>query len=131
MADARADLEVAFARLVIGEPLNASLKAAAAAGRLRISITSVAIEAGRSRTLIGHEKCPYPDLRQRILKLMEEGPSARHLRHAMKSANRRIAELSRQLAEGNSIQAALVLELNRLRSESEADLKRMARRKGR
>lgn len=127
MADAGSDLEAAFARLVIGEPANPKLKNAAEAGRLRVNIVTVALEAGRSRTLIGHDNCPFPDLRRRILELKNEGPTARHARHALKVANRRIAELTKQLAERDSIQAALVQDRERMRRDAEAILPRIVR----
>jgi len=120
VADAGSDLEAAFARLVIGEPANPKLKKAAEAGRLRVNIATVALEAGRSRTLIGYDNCPFPDLRRRILDLKNEGPTARHARHALKIANRRIAKLTKQLAERDSIQAALVLDRERMKLEAEA-----------
>lgn len=127
MADAGSDLEAAFARLVIGEPATPKLRKAAEAGRLRVNIATVALEAGRSRTLIGHDNCPFPDLRRRILELKNEGPTARHARHALKVANRRVAELTKQLAERDSIQAALVLDRERMRRDAEAILPRIVR----
>jgi hypothetical protein len=127
MSDAKGDLEAAFARLIMGEPTNPQLIKSAAAGRLRVNIATVALEAGRSRTLIGHDNCPFPDLRRRILELKNEGPTARHARHALKIANRRIAELTKQLAERDSIQAALVLDRERMRREAEAIQPRIVR----
>lgn len=127
MADAGSDLEAAFARLLIGEPATPQLKKAAEAGRLRVNIANVALEAGRSRTLIGHDNCPFPDLRRRILGVKEEGPTARQARHALKVANRRIAELTQQLAERDSIQAALVLDREKMRLEAEAVQPRLVR----
>ena len=115
---------------MIGEPQNADLKEAAAAGRLRVSISSVAIEANRSRTLIGHDKCPFPDVRQRILKFVAEGPSARQVRRALRSTNQQNAELRRQLAESASIQAALILELNKLKELTHTDIRQRSRSKG-
>lgn len=127
MADARSDLEAAFARLVIGEPVTPKLRVAVEAGRLRINIATVALEAGRSRTLIGHDNCPFPDLRRRILEMKEEGPTARQARQALKVANRRISELTQQLAERDSIQAALVLDRERMKLEAEAAQPRLVR----
>lgn len=127
MSDAKGDLEAAFARLIMGEPTNPQLVKAAVAGRLRVSIAAVALEAKRSRTLIGHDKCPFPDLRRRILQLKEEGPAARQARHALRVANRRIAELTQQLAERDSIQAALVLDREKMRLAAEVAQPRLVR----
>lgn len=109
--------EAALGRLVTGQPQHPELKERAAAGRLRVSIVTVAKEAGKSRTLIGHDGCPYPELRKRILGMMEEGPSARKERDLFKKTSARNADLTRRLAVQESIQAALVLELGRMRQE--------------
>lgn len=64
---AERDLSEALERLERGAPRNQRLKALAAKGALRITVSSVALEAGRSRTLIGTTDCPYPEIRNRIL----------------------------------------------------------------
>ena len=67
MNRAERDLTEALERLEKGGPKHQRLKALAAKGALRITISSVALEAGRSRTLIGTADCAYPDIRSRIL----------------------------------------------------------------
>jgi len=57
----------ALDRLEKGIPRHPRLKALLAKGALRVSISSVALEAGRSRTLIGTAHCAYPAIRQRIM----------------------------------------------------------------
>lgn len=64
---AERDLLDALDRLENAAPKHAKLKALAARGQLHISISSVALEAGRSRTLIGTHDCAYPAIRARIL----------------------------------------------------------------
>lgn len=66
-AAARRDLENALERLIDGKPKHRKLRALAAAKKLRINVLSVALEAGRSRTLIGSNDCRFPDIRKRIL----------------------------------------------------------------
>lgn len=60
-------LEEAFLRLQRNEPRDAVLAEQALLGKLRISILSVAMEAGVSRTLIGYENCDYPLVREKVL----------------------------------------------------------------
>lgn len=59
---------------VEGELLAAldRLKRKSVRGReARISYSAVAAEAGRSRTLIGHEGCPYPKVREAVSRAIE------------------------------------------------------------
>jgi hypothetical protein len=64
---AERDFTEALERLEKGTPRHQRLRALAAKGALRITISSVALEAGRSRTLIGTADCAYPAIRNRIL----------------------------------------------------------------
>src|SRR5258708_2941611 len=64
--NAGADLKRALARLINGNPTNPDLCRLVAEGRLRVSYSSVAKEAGRSRTLIAHKNCTYPEVRKAI-----------------------------------------------------------------
>ncbi len=66
------DFLEALQRLVEGKPQNKILKASAKAGKLKINAVSVALEAGRSRTLIGMEGCRYPKVREAV-KLAQGG----------------------------------------------------------
>ncbi|MEH6459153.1 hypothetical protein [Chitinimonas sp. JJ19] len=56
----------ALKRLEEGKPKHKNLKAAAKAGKLKINTSNVALEAGRSRTLIALENCRYPKVREAI-----------------------------------------------------------------
>lgn len=57
----------ALERVAGGRPNNVTLKRLAARGRLRVSVSTVAKEAGHSRTLIAYEQCRYPAIRLQIL----------------------------------------------------------------
>lgn len=61
------DFNEALDRLLAGKPQKPALRKLAAEGRLLINPSTVAEEAGRSRTLIGLEECRLPDVRNRIL----------------------------------------------------------------
>lgn len=66
----RRDFLAAIERLVANSPHNPELVKARKNGNLKINFSSVALEAGHSRTNIGMEKCRLPDVRQRVLDLM-------------------------------------------------------------
>jgi hypothetical protein len=57
----------AFTRLQSGTPKHKKLKESAARGILKINPSTVALEAGHSRTLIGTNLCRYPRVRDKIL----------------------------------------------------------------
>lgn len=65
------DFEHALLRLQRGDPRHPDLRKAKREGRLRISIAAVALEAGRSRTLIGKKECAYPQVRRDVLAAVE------------------------------------------------------------
>ena len=115
-----ADFEEALARLLVGEPQSPRLKARALTKPVRISFATVAEEAGRSRTLIGHDGCPYPKFRERLRRIIEDGPSARDTREALGRSAAKLRLLHTAIAEKDSIQAALLLELINLRREAPA-----------
>lgn len=68
---AERDLLDALERLKNGSPKNSGLAKKARLGKLRINPSTVAQEAGCSRTLIGHEGCAYPQIRDQVLKFRE------------------------------------------------------------
>lgn len=61
------DFMEALERLERGIPRQPRLRTLLSKGALRVSISSVALEAGRSRTLIGTADCAYPAIRKRIM----------------------------------------------------------------
>jgi hypothetical protein len=61
----------ALERLIDNKPRNPKLRRKAKLGLLKINISTVALEAGRSRTAIGTEGTKYPDVRARILAHMQ------------------------------------------------------------
>lgn len=74
---ATAETEKAFTqalrRVASGLPREERNVKLAAKGKLRVTIATVAREAGRSRTLIGLEECAYPEVRKAVLKAMDGG----------------------------------------------------------
>lgn len=61
----------ALERLKDSKPTHAKLRKLAAEGRLNITVASVALEAGRARSGIGHEKCKYGRVRALVLDAMK------------------------------------------------------------
>jgi len=114
------EFRFALARLLSGQPRHPDLVHDLREGKLRLSVSTVALEAGRSRTLIGHARCKFPKVREEILKAIESGPTAARARDLLRSTTARITELEDQLAQVLSINAALELELTRLRTLTEA-----------
>lgn len=85
-------------RLEKGKPHNPKLKQAAARQKLRINFTTVAQEAGRSRTLIGHDKCEYLAVRQRIKQHMDPSRGdPRSSNQVIKRLRKTIVDLELQL----------------------------------
>lgn len=90
-----------------GTPTAPELQAAALAGRLRVSVTTVAKEAGVSRTLIGHDECPYPDVRSDVLK--HKVSKVAELERRVLELQGEVKELRRLLAARDSAHAELTL----------------------
>ena len=60
------DFMDAITRLRAGKPRHKMLKESAARGKLKINPSTVALDAGHSRTLIGKKVCRYPRIRALI-----------------------------------------------------------------
>jgi len=111
------DFLLALERLQAGKPKDKKLLAAAKAGKLRISITTVAAEAGHSRTLIGHKGCKYPSVRDRVLGLKTDPANPTRLQDIVAARRQDVARLSRELKLSQSQNAALVVRVLRLEQE--------------
>lgn len=120
MTSAEEDFRAALQRLVAGEPTHPELLRRHGTNKLKISYAVVALEAGRSRTLIGHKGCALPRVREEIRTIIERGPSATQARTMLRAAVMRVTSLQQQLAMCHSINAVLQLEVTRLRAELEA-----------
>lgn len=105
----------ALERLKKGEPKNPGLAKKARVGKLRINPTTVAKEAGCSRTLIGLDECAYPKIRDQVLKYRDTASKPAtsfeeinrqlrrdnlNLNEAVKIAMSRVAAMELQLHAG-------------------------------
>lgn len=61
------DFRDALQRLQSSKPTNGLLRKKVQAGKLKVTIANVALEAGHSRTLIGMDDCKYPVTRKLIV----------------------------------------------------------------
>jgi hypothetical protein len=85
-------LQKAIERITENKPKHPILRKRLAQGTLRLNVTSVALEAGVSRTLIGHKGCAYQTVRDKIV-------HARPERDAPTTRNDVIARLRVDLGE--------------------------------
>lgn len=122
----------ALERLKAGTPQNIILAKRAKRGTLKISISTVALEAGRSRTLISHENCAYPAVRQAILALKsppeEPSTSLAELNRRLRAEN---SELRRTVKQARDSMAAMALRMARVVKEADRRCAAADRRAGR
>lgn len=99
------DLLDALQRLIDGRPTHKILKAKAKEGRLKVNSSNVALEAGRSRTLIALEDCRYPKVREAV-KLAQGGKKALPTTYTQLIASLR-ADLATVKAEKRLLETAM------------------------
>jgi hypothetical protein len=127
----------AIDRLKEGKPLCPELQKKTKAGKLRVDVSAVALEAGGpdekgvwrglSRTLIGHDQCRYPKIREEIRKGKEGAPGE----YDLKNVNSRLRERNRQLEKLNkqllSTCAAMRVRMNMLESAVKVEVEKLQR----
>ena len=121
------DFMDALDRLEANTPTNAELIKLAKPGILKINVSTVAKEAGHSRTLIGHNGCKYPRVRARIIGLktpVEPALTAEAVINRLRQGN---AELRQKIAQRDSENAALVLRLRQLEIATQRELRKANR----
>jgi phage shock protein A len=82
----------ALKRVVSGKPREERNAKLAGKGKLRVTIANVAREAGRSRTLIGSDRCPYSEVRKAVLAAMDGGKGTGRGRPTAAELVRRLRE---------------------------------------
>jgi len=118
------DFLAAIGRLSDGEPQNKKLKTRKAKGTLKINFSSVALEAGRSRTLIAlADGCRYPRVRE-LVKQAAGGRTGLPTTHSELIARLRLdkAELQEQVKKYKA--EALAHFTARVKAEDEAGRER-------
>lgn len=109
-SDLATNVREALQRLLLGEPRNEALREKAGRGLNILSISSVAQEAGVSRTSIGHANCPYPELRLEIIDAIAKQKKAPISQKLVDNLRAEIRDLRRQLKLRDVYLAELVLE---------------------
>ena len=121
----------ALQRLVDRRPQDPVLARKAQRGTLKINASTVAKEAGRSRTLVSHQRCAYPRVRAAILNYRTPPNQAT----SMAEINRRLrgenAELRRSIKLAREAMAAMVRRMERVKNEADREVLAAQRREQR
>lgn len=96
----------AIERIKSGKPKSATLKAKAKLGKLKLNTSSLAIEAGHSRTLIGHAGCQYPKIRGLLQASL--GSPKNESNQEIKRLKSQVEELRKKLASALDQNAILL-----------------------
>lgn len=113
-------LMAALRRLIDGKPRNPDLKQLSRRGGLRVNFTTVAIEAGHSRTLIATKDCRYPQVREAVLEVMQPKKESKSTRAMIKDLR---AE-NKEVKHRNSLLTSYCLALLRRIAALERERKR-------
>jgi hypothetical protein len=122
------ELMEALQRLVDRRPQDPDLAQKAQRGTLKINISSVAKEAGRSRTLVSHGCCAYPQVRAAILNYRNppnQATSMAEINRRLRSEN---AELRRSIKLAREAMAAMVRRVERIKNEADREVLAARRR---
>ena len=101
-------LRAAIKRICDAKPTDEALVQLSATNKLRVTISNVAREAGCSRTLIGHEGCAYPEVRNEVLKLMAV-QKGKTLNEEIGRLREEVAALEGEIEARDSAYAELVI----------------------
>lgn len=121
------DLLAALDRLKAGKPKNKDLLVLAKQGKLRISVSTVALEAGRSRTLIGHAKCQYPHVRDKVLAMRHGEGEPTRLQDVLANKRHETTRLKREMQNLASHCAALIVRAAQMQEKND-ELERRVKR---
>ena len=125
------ELMEALQRLVDRRPQDPDLAQKAQRGTLKINISSVAKEAGRSRSLGSHGCCAYPQVRAAILNYRNppnQATSMAEINRRLRSEN---AELRRSIKLAREAMAAMVRRVERIKNEADREVLAARRREQR
>ena len=121
----------ALQRLVDRRPQDPVLARNAQRGTLKINASTVAKEAGRSRTLVSYERCAYPRVRAAILNYRNPpnpAPSMAEINRRLRNEN---AELRRSIKLAREAMAAMVRRMERVKNEADREVLAAQRREQR
>lgn len=111
----------ALDRILRGAPRNDKLREKLKLGKDILNPSSVALEADVSRTLIGHEKCAYPRIRQKILEAKVDNKRPLAPDPSLAGLRSEIHQLKQALKIRDALIAEQTVEITRLRMRYEPD----------
>lgn len=114
MDDVEREFMDALERLKSNQPTIPSLQKKAKLGILRINISTVAEEAGRSRTLIALERCRYPRVRAAVLAEMDPKVRSRTAEDVIRGLRQENASLRIKLQRADTVNAEMVLRMREI-----------------
>lgn len=123
------ELMEALDRVKRGEPKNKKLAKLQAAGKLKVSLSGVALESGHSRTLIGTKDCDYPRVRAAVLADMQplERSEPTTARDVINLLRQDIQTLRIQLHKRDSENAALIRRIRKVETNALAEIREAKR----
>ena len=104
-------MNAAVDRILANKPNDMALQLLAKAKKLRLSFSNVAREVPCSRTLIGYDDCPYPDIRKRIKGLISSD-SARSLAAQVERLQEEVALQNSEIEARDTAYAELVIRVS-------------------
>ncbi|OGT57194.1 MAG: hypothetical protein A3E01_14135 [Gammaproteobacteria bacterium RIFCSPHIGHO2_12_FULL_63_22] len=125
------DFMLALARVAAGNPTNPALAKRAKRGTLEVNISTVAREAGHSRTLISHDKCAYPQVRVAVLAYRQPAGEPTSLSELNRNLRQENAELRRTVKLARESMAAMALRMERVVRNAEREIAAARRREKR
>lgn len=108
----RMDFLKAIERISLGFPENEKLKKLKNINRLRLNFTNVALEAGRSRTLIAMDDTKYSDIREIILRGEKYRVKAESTTDVIQRLRDEVKELEKKILKIREAQARDFYALN-------------------
>ncbi len=109
----RKDFLEAITRIQRGKPKHPDLVARQRDGKLALNPSTAALEAGRSRTYVGHAGCTLPEIRSRILSEGSRSVRIGSMKEVVRSLQDRVSALEQQAKIKDSAIAALQIALSR------------------
>lgn len=116
--ETESDFVHALERLQAHNPTHPALIKKKRRGSLKINISTVALEAGHSRTLISHENCAFPIVRTAILNLRKAPRGLGTMAEANRKLRLENAHLRKDYQIAISRMAAMVRRMDRVEKEA-------------
>lgn len=122
------DFEQALERLQANRPQHVLLLAKSKTGRLKVSLSNLALEAGHSRTLISGRACQYPEIRDRALQIAVKANAkpAKATKQIISDLREENVKLRQQLEQISTSYAEVLLRIYNLQGKYNNEVERSA-----